>query len=106
MFLMGLRPFTSDGIIMESYLLHSEFRLAGLDLYPSTLATTNERLEQLVQLLNCIRASANVIAVDRKFMPQSLEIAFRVSQAISILIQQTFPESAILIKVDVIIQRL
>ena len=71
---------------MEGYLLYSEFRLAGLNLYPSTLAATNERLEQLVQLLNCIRASANVIAVDRKLMPQSLEIVFRVPRAISMLI--------------------
>jgi hypothetical protein len=90
---------------MESYLLNSKFRLAGLDLYTSTLAATNERLEQLVQLLNCIYARANVIAVDRKLMPQSFEIAFRVPQAISFLIKKTFPESA-LIKVDVIIQRL
>ncbi len=91
---------------MEGYLLHTELRLAGLDLYPSTLAATNERLEQLVQLLNCIRASTNIIAVDRKLVSQSFEIAFRILQAISIFIKKTFPERAIVVEVNVNIQRL
>ncbi len=63
---------------MESYLLHSNFRLAGLDLCASTLAATNESLEQFVQLLNRVCARANVIAVDSKLMPQGFEISFRV----------------------------
>jgi hypothetical protein len=47
-------------------------------LYASTLAATNESLEQFVQLFNRIRASANVIAVDSELVPQSFEITFRV----------------------------
>ena len=53
---------------MEGYLVHSKFRLAGLDFYASTLAATNESLEQFVQLFNRICARANVIAVDSKLI--------------------------------------
>ncbi len=111
MFLMGQRfasfawrrPFTSDGVIVEGYLLHSELRLAGHDLYAGPLSTTNESFEQLIKLFDGVCACTNVIAIDRKLVPQSFEISFRILQTISILIQKTLPERAVFIKVDIVI---
>ncbi len=60
---------------MEGYLLHPKLRLAGLDLYAGPFTTANESFEQLIKLLDGVRACTNVIAVDRKLVPQDFEIS-------------------------------
>jgi hypothetical protein len=64
---------------MEGYLFHSKFRLAGLDLNSCSFTAANESFEQLVQLLNGVSTSTNVIAVERKLVPQRLQVALRIS---------------------------
>ncbi len=88
---------------MEGYLLHPKLRLAGLDLYAGPLTTTNESFEQLIKFRDGVCACTNVIAVNRKLVTQSFEISLRILKTVSILIQKTFPERFVLIKIDVVI---
>ncbi len=59
------------------YYMYGKSRIPT-DLYAGPLTTANESFEQLIQLLDGVRACTNVIAVDRKLVPQSFEIVFRI----------------------------
>jgi hypothetical protein len=66
-FACGPSPPTNDPIIVEGYLFHPEFDLAGLDLYASLIKAHDQGLVNSEQLLSSICSGSHIIREHRNF---------------------------------------